>query len=110
MVYQLPSDLGYNFTSGYHSYWIYLVTQVPNLMPLLLFSFFTIVLLSGYFLEKRSSTKADFSQWFLIAGFLTSTLAMVLFLTVGIINLDTIIVTLAVTLVGALWFFNSKNP
>ncbi len=107
--YSLPADTGINFTTGIDQAFVYVSGQVPIFIPLLLFSFFMIVLLGGYFAEQRRTGVGDSAQWFSIAGYLTSIAALMMLLIDNLIQLPTVIITLTVAFVGALWFFFSRD-
>jgi ABC-type multidrug transport system permease subunit len=74
-TYNLPYETSYNFSKGIDQIFLYLASEIPILIPLILFSFFMIVALTGFFLEERRRGEGDFSLWLAIAGLLTTVLA-----------------------------------
>ena len=109
MPYTLPADTGRNFSTGADQIFIYVADQVPQFYPLVLTAFFLIIFLNGYFMQKKSEGRGDAPQWASIAGYSTSILAFIFYLIVGLINLTTVIVTIAISLLATIWFFTSKD-
>jgi hypothetical protein len=107
-TYTLPQDSGLNFSSGVDRIFVYAAQEVPILMPLVVFSFFMVVLLSGIFSQVRREGKADTPMWFAIAGFLSFTLTIILSFIDGLMNPMVPIVTMAVMFVGVIWYMFSK--
>lgn len=109
MPYALPSQTAANFTAGPDQLFLYIASQVPMFFPMVLFAFFVIIWFSGMSFQKRQEGREFVSQWYLIAGFLTATLAMILYLVPGFVNLLTVGICIANAGLGALWFFNSRD-
>lgn len=109
MAYTLPSNTALNFTEGLDRIFVYVAGQVPIFIPMVLFSFFMIILLGGFFSQKRTDGKGDFPQWFAIAGYLTAIASLLMLLIDGLINVPTVVVTIAVALGGSIWLLTSKD-
>lgn len=109
MSYQLPAQVGTNFTIGPDQLFIYLTGQVPMFFPAMLFAFFIIVWFSGMQMQKKQEGRESMSQWFMIAGFLTATLSMLLYLVPGFVDGITVSIAIGVACLGALWFFNRRD-
>lgn len=108
-IYDLPAETSLNFTEGADRIFVYVAQQVPIFIPLVLFALFMIVLLGGFFAQKRSEGKGDMPQWFAIAGYITTIAAMLMLLVDNLVNLTTVIITISVSLVGSIWLFFSKD-
>jgi len=84
-------------------------TTVPSFIPFLLaFVFFTIWIV-GYRQQRISSGTGDAPLWGTIAGVITSSVALLMTLTPGIINSETLIITFVVTIAMGLVTFFSKD-
>jgi len=100
MVYIVPTnvtDLA-DFTSD-------LSGQAPFLFPTILFGVWLIITMAGYGFKQRTTERGDFAMWFTIGGFITTTMSFMFFLIPGILNLETVIIVMTVTFVGAIWYF-----
>ncbi len=107
-LYDLPSTTGRNMSQGAEQTLLYAVEQVPILIPLILTAIFLVVLISGFNSQRRREGNGNFPQWFAIAGFLTSIIAIMMGLVEGLIAVPTIITVVAITIAGMLWFFLSR--
>jgi len=108
-IYQLPYETGINLTKGPEQLLVYLAGQVPIFIPLFLLAFFSIITMSGFFLQEKRSGNGDFSQWFAIAGWLTSGMAIFMTFIDGLITIPTVIIVISISLLGTIWFLTSRN-
>lgn len=108
-AFQTISD--YNTTKGPHV----VLLQAPNDMssgifvPLLLFSLFMITSMGTYFSSKRLFGKGDFVASFCVAGFLTAIVAIIMTAMPNVINTYTVVVAIAVAIIGFVWLIISRN-
>lgn len=109
MVYTLPADSGRNFSAGLDQIFKYISDQVPLFFPLILVSFFLIIFFGGMIRAKKDTGTEKASEWFAIAGISTFFLASILFLTAGLLNLQTFIITLIIAIFGGLWYLTSNT-
>lgn len=107
--YALPGDTDLNFSAGADRLFVYIAQQVPLFIPLTLFAFFMVIFLGGVFSQRRQEGRGDIAMWFSIAGYITSTVTLLMFLVDGLINLTTVMIVLSVTFGGALWFLTTKE-
>ena len=107
MAYQPPSSV--NFTTGSEKLIIYVADQVPIFIPMILFSFFTVVLLAGYFSQMRTEARSMFTMWFAIAGFATAVLATVLNFIEGVVSIDILTVVYSIAFIGGIAFIIGRN-
>jgi len=80
----------------------YVASVVPIFIPVLLFSFFIISLLSSYYFTKRFGGNGNFMGSFAVAGYLTTLVAFSMTLIDGLINTTTVVTCLVVAIVGTL--------
>jgi len=74
----------------------------------LIFVYFTI-LLGGSLSQRRRSGYMDLPLWSAIASVATLVIALPLTLTFGLIDLYTLSIVSAITIVSGLWLFLDKN-
>ena len=108
-TYNLPTETTINFSSGADKILVYLAQEIPIFIPLMLFSFFWIIVLGGFFLQERKTGRGDPAMWFSIGGYLTVGLSIILSLIDGLISVKIIVITISVALIGAIWFFTSRD-
>lgn len=108
-IYELPSETGINFTEGAHQIFVYVSQQVPMFIPAVLFSFFMIILITGFFLQEKRLGKGEFSMWFAIAGYMTSIVALLMLIIDGLIPVYVVTITISFTFIGTIWFFLTPN-
>ena len=82
---------------------------MPYIIPLVLLSLFSIVLLSTYFSQKRLTGRGDFFSSFAVAGFFIAIIALVMTLTEGLINNTTLTICIVVSVIGAIFLIISKD-
>ncbi len=78
-------------------------------VPLFLFTMFVIALLTTYFSQVRSKAPADFIASFAAAGYFTVIVALVMSLIDGLINSTTLVVTIAIAVVGTFLLLLSRR-
>lgn len=71
-------------------------------MPLMLFAFYIIALLGGFFAELRFG-RGRFAVSFTVAGFVTFGLAVIMSLKNGLLNPIYLVITLGLSLLGVAW-------
>lgn len=108
-TYTLPQYSGVNFTQGADKLLIYVAQQVPFFVPLLLTSFFFIIALSGFMIQKKTEGKGDGIMWIAIGMFMTMILSFILFLIEGLITLEIMIAVLSLTIIAGIVFFLDKK-
>ena len=82
---------------------------IPIFTPLFLLSIFLTVFITGYNKQKISSGFGDAPQWATIAGVSTMSVALLMTLREGLINLPTLIITVIVTIFCGIWLFSSND-
>ena len=90
--------------------------QVPILVPSILFFIFVIIMGVGFFSQQRRTGAGNLPMWGSIAGLITTTGSFILYLYDNIalqnsviINIQTITISLAVTIMFALVFVLSDR-
>ena len=78
--------------------------QIPILFPLILLFIWVVIALSGYFSQERKLGRSSFAQWGAIASLITTTGAFVLFLIPGVLNIETVSISVVVTIIFGFWF------
>jgi hypothetical protein len=102
MVYTIPAiNLTANST-GFESIPIYASGQINTLAGGVLFLVFLAIMLVGYSAQKKKES-GNLAMWAATSGLITTTGAIFLFLIKGIVNIETVIVCLSVTIFLALW-------
>jgi len=103
-LYEIP-----NATEGIDAILVDTSTAVPSFIPLFLLFVFLMVLIGGSTSQKRRTGYSDFAMWSVIASISTLMITLPLTLIAGIIQIEVLIVVIAVTLMSGLWFFMSKS-
>ena len=98
-----------NLTSGIDDALISTAQSVPAFPILILIFTFFMVLLGGSSNQKRRTGSADYPMWSVLAGLTISFLSLLMTLGDGIIDLATLGIVFAVTIMCAVWFFLSKQ-
>lgn len=109
MSYSLPPVNLTNSTAGLEQLVIYEAGQIPILVPLMLFFIYISILAGGYFSQQRRLGKGSFPMWSAIAGYVTTSGAMVLFMIQGIINLETLVILFIITIACTMWFLLTRD-
>lgn len=77
-------------------------------IPLLLFGFYLIVLFASYYSSKRFG-EGNFAISLAVAGWLTMIISFIMMLIPNLINLQTIIICIVVSLIGTIILLLSKE-
>lgn len=86
-----------------------IATQVPTLMPGILFMLWLVVAGAGFYSQQRRVGKGNLPMWLAVSSFITTSSAFMLFLYNGLISLSTLVICVSVTMLSALWFFFSNT-
>lgn len=78
-------------------------------MPLFLFAFFVIVMLSNYFMQKRMVGDGNFPIAFTVAGFATFGLSILMFIIPNLINPFVPLFSMAISIIGLLWIMFNRE-
>ena len=98
-----------NDTVGLQRMFLYAADTVPLFTPLILVALFLIVALGSFYSQTRLGGRGDFWSSFAIAGYVISVVAAVMTLVDGLIDLNTLVIVFAVTIIGTLLLFISKR-
>lgn len=98
-----------NLTSGIDDALISTAQSVPSFPILILVFTFFVVLISGSANQKRRTGSSDYPFWGVLAGLTITFEALLMTLGDGIINLATLGIVIAVTILCSVWFFLSKQ-
>ena len=104
-LYSLP-----NATSGIDAITIQMFDSFPFLGALTLVFVFLVVFIGGITRQTIRSGTADYSAWALIASIATLLPALLFSVTTGFIQLDWLIIVVAINILSAIWFFMDKKP
>lgn len=104
-LYDLP-----NATTGIDAITIQMFSSFPFLGALLLLFTFLTVFIGGITRQTIRSGTADYSAWAIIASIATLLPALLFSITTGFIQLDWLIIVVAVNILSAVWFFLDKKP
>ena len=70
---------------------------------------FGVIFIGGILSQKRRTGYADVPMWAVTASLGTMTAALPMTLKEGIVNLPTLVILVAITLLSGLWLFLDKN-
>lgn len=98
-----------NLTGGIDDAIITTSQSIPIFPIMILIFVFMVVWLGGTSNQKRRIGYADYPFWAVLAGVTTTFLALIFTLSAGIINLTTLGITIAITILCAIWFFLNKD-
>jgi len=104
-LYDLP-----NATSGIDAIMIQTIDTFPWLGAMMLMFIFLVVLLGGITRQKARTGTADYSAWAIIASLATLLPALFMSVSAGFIQLDWLIVVVALNILSAIWFFFDRKP
>ena len=107
MAYQTLTE--FNATAGMFRVFLYVANVVPIFIPMVLFTFFTIVTLGVYFSQKRLSGYSNIFVGFAVAGYATFAVAFVMRLIPNLINEFTFIITIVVAVLCTLMLLVSNR-
>lgn len=88
------------------------VNEISNFlfMRLTLFVVFMGIMMASYFSQKRRNGEGDIVVSFAVAGFITTGFAIILSIIPGLIDIKTLVTTIAVAVVGIIMlFFSGKD-
>jgi len=103
-LYNLP-----NATEGIDAIAIQTFNTFPFMGALILLFVFLVVFLGGITRQKIRSGTADYSAWAILASISTLLLALLLSVTSGFIQLDWLIIVIALNILSAIWFFMDRK-
>ena len=106
-MYAEPSSV--NLSEGFDNVFVYIQGQVPIFVPMLLLTFFMIVMLGGFFSQRRLIGEGQFVMWMAIAGYLTAGLAFLMTLAEGLINLTTLIIVITIAIFSTVLFLLTRD-
>jgi len=106
MAYQTLTEFN---ATGMDGMLVYVSTVVPIFIPLVLFSFFTIITLATYFSQRRLTGRGNFFSSLSVAGFSTTILAFIMTLIPDLINTLTLVVTVSITIVAVIILLLTKG-
>jgi len=96
-----------NLTGGIDDALIDVATAVPAFpIGLLIFVYIT-VLFGGTSTQKNKTGYADWAMWNLFASLSTFLLSLIMTMRTGLINVITLGIVVAITLLSGLWYFMS---
>ena len=98
-----------NLSSGIDETLISTAQSVPALPVMIIVFTYFVVLLGGSANQKRRIGSADYPFWAVLAGMSITFESLIMTIGIGIINLTTLGVVIALTIMSGLWFFLSKQ-
>jgi len=98
-----------NLTAGIDDVILSTAQAVPAFPIMLLVFTFFIVLIGGSSNQKRRTGSADYPFWTVLAGLTITFESLIMTLGDGIIDLTTLGIVVAITILTAVWFFLSKQ-
>jgi len=104
-LYNLPNETG-----GLDVMAIQIFESFPFLGGIILLFTFLTVFIGGITRQTIRSGTADYSAWALIASMATLLPALFFSIRQGFIQLDWLIIVIAINLLSAIWFFMDKKP
>ncbi len=96
-------------STGLEGFLTYPATVVPIFIPLLLFTFYIIIVLGVYFSQQRLRGTANIFAAFAVAGYATTILTFAMALIPDLINTLTMVVVISVAVIGTLMLLISRN-
>jgi len=87
----------------------YPASVVPSFIPLVLTALFLITMMGTFFSQKRMTGRGDFIASFSVAGIFTGIIAFLMTLVEGLINLQTLVTTSAIALIGIILLLITNN-
>jgi len=96
-----------NLTSGIDDALISTAQSVPAFPIMILVFIFMVILIGGSTNQKRRTGNADIPMWAVMGGMATTLVSLIMTMGEGIIDLTTLGIVIAVTLMCGLWFFLS---
>lgn len=97
-----------NLTAGVDDALYSLSHSVPIFPIMLLVFVFSVILIGGSISQKRKIGNPDVPFWSVLAGLSTTLLALIMTISPGMIELTTLGIVIAITIMCGFWFFLSK--
>jgi len=85
------------------------VSGVPSFIPALLVFIFLVVLIGGTINQKRRTGTIDMPMWTAIASLVTFVTSLILSLSAGLIQIETISIVIAITILSGFWLAFDRN-
>ena len=84
----------------------YLAGQLPFLFPTILFFIWITIFSSGFGIQRMKSiqNKANMPMWASISSFITSIVAIILYLMPGVLDIATVSICIVATIIFTTWF------
>ena len=98
-----------NITTGLDAIVVDIVEEVPIFIPMFLFFIFGVIFIGGVISQKKRSGRSDVPMWAVISSTSVLMISMILTLTAGLIQMETLVIVIVVTIFSGLWFFLDKN-
>lgn len=110
MIIRATQTLAEFNATGIDNLLLYSQTVQPLFIPLILFSFFLLISLSSFFGTRRYSDRGDIFLSLTVGSFMTSILSILFTLKEGLINIETVITCIVITIIfGGIFFVSSKE-
>lgn len=104
-LYDIP-----NATSGLDAVVIDTFSTFPFMGSLILLFVYLVVFIGGITRQTIRSGTADYSAWALLAGMATLIPALIFSINSGFIQLDWLLIVVALNILAAIWFFLDRKP
>jgi hypothetical protein len=98
-----------NLSSGVDTALISIATQIPALPIAVLIFTFIIVLVGGTSAQSRRFGYSDWAMWSLLASLSCLLLSLIMTINLGLIDLGTLGIVIALNILTAFWFFTSRG-
>lgn len=99
-----------NTTEGIHTIFLYVNDITSGMFMRLIFvALFIIILFGVYFSQQRRKGDGDFTAAFSIAGFVTFGGTLLASMIPGLIDLFSVVTSLVIAILGALWLLLSNR-
>jgi len=102
MPYTIPNMT--NGTTGLEDLLISTSSQIPSLFGMILFFIFIVIAGAGYYSQERRNGRGNLPMWLAISGMITTVGGFFLFLIRGLVSLQTLMISLSITIVCIMWF------
>lgn len=73
--------------------------SMPGLIGAILFFEFMVISMAGYLINRSRTGYANILMWFAISGLVTTTSAFFLYLVPGLMNIETLVITVVISIV-----------
>jgi len=98
-----------SLTGGIDETLVEVVTTVNTFIPGLLLFVWGVIFISGISTQKLRTGYSDTPMWAVMASISTLVISLLLSLTSGLINLETLSIVVAINVFAGLWLFLSKG-